>query len=338
MSGSSNSRWLALTPGDPDGIGPEILWKVVQANPSLSNRLLCFGSFEGLKRVGAQIDLVDPDHLQETLHLLPPSVEPRVRLVAAPDTAPRKKNLSGFQSGWAIEKATRSVLRGTTRALVTGPISKEHLKKGGFSFPGHTEFLAHLCKKKSATMMLTNSALRVSLVTVHAPLRKVASLVTPAAIQRTINDTYHYLVDAVGIGRPRIAVLALNPHAGEHGLLGTEEKQTIMPTLRKIRVSYADRAQIDGPFAADTFFALNQARSKSARYDAVIAMYHDQGLVPVKLLDFTRTVNVTLGLPITRTSVDHGTGFDIAGKGIADPSSLEAAIELADKICQRERQ
>jgi 4-hydroxythreonine-4-phosphate dehydrogenase len=179
-------------------------------------------------------------------------------------------------------------------------------------------------------MMLANSRLRVSLVTVHVPLKRVPQVLTQASILRTVQHTFDFLRRMNPAKQSRIAVLALNPHAGEAGLLGTEEKTVITPAIRKAQKIYGKKALIQGPFPADSFFAKH-----TSDFDAVVAMYHDQGLIPVKLIDFNATVNVTLGLPIIRTSVDHGTAFDIVGKGVASHASLEAAIELARKICQK---
>jgi 4-hydroxythreonine-4-phosphate dehydrogenase len=181
-------------------------------------------------------------------------------------------------------------------------------------------------------MMLANEQLRVSLVTGHLPLGKVSKAVTRALIRKTTLQTAQSLQRLWGIRKPRIAVLGLNPHAGEGGLLGSEEKR-IDAEIRALRKNRS--FTVDGPFSADTFFALNQRAFKKERYDAVVCMYHDQALIPVKLLDFGKTVNITLGLPIIRTSVDHGTGFDIVGTGKADPSSLLEAIRLADQLAHK---
>jgi 4-hydroxythreonine-4-phosphate dehydrogenase len=181
-------------------------------------------------------------------------------------------------------------------------------------------------------MMLANDQLRVSLVTIHLALKDVARAITEKEIRRAVMQTDQALRDGWGIRKPRIAVTGLNPHCGEQGLFGKEEIRVIAPAIRRLQ---AQGLAVSGPHPADTFFAQQIALPSAERCDAVVCMYHDQGLIPVKLLDFSRTVNVTLGLPIIRTSVDHGVGFDIAGKNQADPSSLEAAIQLATEMVAR---
>jgi 4-hydroxythreonine-4-phosphate dehydrogenase len=220
---------------------------------------------------------------------------------------------------------------------VTGPISKERLQKGGFHYAGHTEFLAHLCglKQDGVTMMLANSQLRVSLVTTHISLQNVSKFLTKEKISQTVLQTVEGLKLFWGIEKPKIAILSLNPHAGENGLFGDEEIKVIRPTLENLKnLGETSCFEIEGPFPADTFFAHHISNPK---FDAVVCMYHDQGLIPVKLIDFQNTINVTLGLPIIRTSVDHGVGFDIAGKNRADPSSLLAAIQAAMRMLNNKK-
>ena len=329
---------LAVTPGDPDGVGPEILWKTLQARPKeLSGvRLLCVGAREPFDRMGAPVVEADTKRLE------PPSAEePVVWLLRAPSqpfpgARGKKLNLAGFQSGWSIVQATRLVQDKKAAALVTGPISKERLNRGGYRYPGHTEFLAELCRDRGAappvTMMLANDRLRVTLVTTHLPLSRVSRSVTRRRIRQCVHHTFESLRDWWAIPKPRIAVCGLNPHAGESGMLGKEEIRVIIPELERLRRDYGDRAELIGPLPSDTLFAKHVAAPPAERYDAVVCMYHDQGLIPVKQLDFPNTVNVTLGLPIIRTSVDHGVGFDIAGLGKADPSSLQSAIRLALRL------
>jgi 4-hydroxythreonine-4-phosphate dehydrogenase len=319
-------RILALTPGDPAGIGPEVTWKALRRYRG-RNRILCIGARAPFEKLGARIIEADP------VNLVPPHIStPHVWLLSAPAKAPRILHLEGYQSGWSIVAATDLVLRGVAQALVTGPISKERLQKGGFPYEGHTEFLADLTGAEKVTMMLANETLRISLVTIHAALQDVPKLLTRDSIERAILQTCDHLRRWWGIRRPRVAITSLNPHAGENGLFGKQEIQVISPTVRSLQRKLRGKAALSGPLSADTLFAKHLDTPPRERFDAVVCMYHDQGLIPVKLLDFHRTVNVTLGLPIVRTSVDHGVGFDIAGKGIANPSSLESAIDLASRI------
>ena len=234
-----------------------------------------------------------------------------------------------------MELATRLVLDGRAQALITGPIHKERLQAGGYSFAGHTDLLAHLCEIQESTMMLANHKLRVTLVTVHIGLSQVAKKLSKKLILRALQHTSDSLRKDFGIKSPKIAVLALNPHAGEGGIFGDEEIRLIGPAIEEFKNSNQGRAQISGPHPADTLFAKHIMAPTKDRYDAVVCMYHDQGLIPVKLLDFPKTVNVTLGLPMIRTSVDHGTAFDIAGKGIADPSSMIEAIQIAETVAKK---
>jgi 4-hydroxythreonine-4-phosphate dehydrogenase len=240
--------------------------------------------------------------------------------------------MEGFQAGWAVEHAARLVLSGQARALITGPIHKARLQAGGYPFSGHTDLLGSLCLAPENTMMLANEQLRVALVTVHTALARVSRGLTQEAVLRAISQTHESLQKYFGIPVPKIAVLALNPHAGEGGLFGSEEIKVIRPAIAQARRHFGKNAKISGPHPADTLFAQHILARPRDRYDAVVCMYHDQGLIPVKLLDFPKTVNITLGLPMIRTSVDHGTAFDIAGRNLADPSSLISAILLAVKM------
>lgn len=318
---------LVATPGDPAGIGPEVVWKTIQSDllKSRKTRLLCVGARAPFEKMGAPIieyvPSAEPSQFPK---------KPFVWLLPAPEAAPRGKLLEGYQAGWSIKTAAKMVLSGQAAALITGPISKERLQLGGFHYPGHTEFLADLCGIKEVTMMLANSALRVSLVTTHLPLKKVSSALNRETLNRAIEHTIDSLRNWWGIPKPKIAVAALNPHAGESGLFGREEVDLISPVIESLKRKARGRFDLSGPFPSDTLFANHILGTH--RVDAVVCMYHDQGLIPVKLLDFHKTVNVTLGLPIVRTSVDHGTAFDIAGKGIANPSSFASAVELALEI------
>jgi len=226
----------------------------------------------------------------------------------------------------AIARATADAVRGDVAAIATAPINKEALRLAGYKWNGHTDLLAHLTGAKHVAMMFYSDELRVVLATVHVPLADVPSLLTQRLMEQTIALTARELprFDKVS---PRIAVAGLNPHAGEHGLFGREEEDVIVPAIARCRERAID---VHGPFPADTVFV----RARKGEFDVVVACYHDQGLIPVKLAAFGRAVNVTLGLPIIRTSVDHGTAFDIAGKGVADAESMIAAVLLAARLAR----
>ncbi|MBY0469886.1 4-hydroxythreonine-4-phosphate dehydrogenase PdxA [bacterium] len=327
---------LAVTPGDPEGIGPEVVWKSFQKNWDFLKREnispVCFGARAPFDAMGVRIRELKLTDFASQAQAVPS--EPTIQIVAAPIKT-SKKSLPGFQCGWAIKTAVGEIRKGILGGLVTGPISKERLQQGGFMYPGHTEFLAALCKVRNVTMMLANDQLKITLVTTHLPLSAVSKAITPKAIERAVLHTSASLQDWFRISKPRIAVAALNPHAGENGLLGKEEKKVIGPEITRLQKKHSGRFEISGPHPADTLFAQNQIAELSEKFDAVVCMYHDQGLIPVKLLDFPKTVNVTLGLPIIRTSVDHGVGFDIVGKNKADPSSFGAALLMAADLCKR---
>lgn len=218
----------------------------------------------------------------------------------------------------AVEMAKRNDIA----ALVTCPISKTLMRRAGYNYEGHTQLIAHLTNTQDFVMMLAGERIRVALATIHCALRDVPRLLSREKILTTIMVTARALAGDFGFERPRIAVAGLNPHAGEEGLFGTDETETIAPA---VAMAKEKGLHVEGPFPPDTIFY----KAASGHFDAVIAMYHDQGLIPLKLLHFSDAVNVTLGLPIIRTSVDHGTAYDIAGKGSADPSSLKAAIRTA---------
>jgi 4-hydroxythreonine-4-phosphate dehydrogenase len=221
-----------------------------------------------------------------------------------------------------IIRAVEMTLQGEMDAMVTCPISKVLMQEAGYAFEGHTQLIAHLTDTADVVMMLAGDRLRVTLVTIHCALRDVSSLLTEDRVLKTIRITEWALREDFGMTRPRLAVAALNPHGGEAGLFGDEEATIIAPAVQSAQ---KEGLRVEGPFPADTLFY----KAVAGGYDAVVAMYHDQGLIPLKLLHFSDAVNVTLGLPIIRTSVDHGTAYDIAGTGQADPSSIKAAIRMA---------
>jgi 4-hydroxythreonine-4-phosphate dehydrogenase len=337
-SRAGSSARLVVTPGDPDGIGPEVVWKAIRANHGKWKRhgILCVGARKPFDRLKARIIEADPDHL-----VPPKESRPYIWLLESPTRADPARLLEGYQAGWSIETATALVRDGTFDALVTGPIHKERLNQGGYHYAGHTDFLADLCREDGiapkVTMMLANDMLRVSLVTTHISVNEVPARLSRTGIIAAANHTIEALRDAWGIRRPKVAICALNPHAGEGGLFGREEIEMIAPAIAELRKKWGKGATLSDPLPADTLFAKHIAAKPRERADAVVCMYHDQGLIPVKLIDFPHTVNVTLGLPIIRTSVDHGTGFDIAWKNRADSRSFESALNLAAHLTKKRR-
>ncbi len=313
---------VALSCGEPAGIGPEISLKAWQ---ELGDTVPFF--WIGDRRhlpPGAKIsEISDPGETASALaHGLP--VLHHDFAGAATAGAPDPENAQGVID--VIRRACELVTSGRAGALCTAPIHKQALKLGaGFAFPGHTEFLAHIAGRKHVVMMLACDALRVVPTTIHIPLSQVATRLSPELLENTIRITHASLITDFAIPAPRIAIAGLNPHAGEGGVMGHEEITMITPLLDRLR---AEGLNLLGPLSGDTMF--HAAARKT--YDAAIAMYHDQALIPIKTLDFERGVNITLGLPFVRTSPDHGTAFDIAGRGLANPKSLIAALKMAHDL------
>ncbi len=296
--------------GEPAGIGPEV---AVAAFDALKGRS---GSHE-LRLVG------DPEIFRVCGRVEPEAIIPvaadGVRKAGTPDPANAKAVIG------AIDKAVHAAMHGEAAAVVTAPINKAALMRAGFAWSGHTEYLAHLTKSPRAVMMLAGPGLRVVPLTIHIALSEVSSHISADAIVETSEIILAALQRDFGISKPRLAISGLNPHAGESGTMGREEADIILPAVNVLRMK---GHAVAGPLPADTMFH-GEAR---ARYDAALCMYHDQALIPLKTLAFWEGVNVTLGLPIIRTSPDHGTALDIAGQGKADPRSMIAAIELASKM------
>ena len=312
---------IAVTMGDPAGVGPEILIKALNdARVKKAASVIAVGDMGVLKEAAKRLRLKGP---QDEQVISVTNLDIKKLNIGKPS------KLSGEASIAFIEEALYMTAIGDADAFVTCPISKEAVKKAGFGFPGHTEFIAHLTGTEEFVMMLGGRDLKVVLVTIHEPLRKVAGLVTTESVLKTITITDRAFKSDFGIKKPRIAVCGLNPHAGEAGMFGDEDKKIVEPAVKKAR-----RAGIDavGPLPPDTVF-YRAARKKE--FDCVVAMYHDQGLGPLKLLHFDDGVNATLGLPVIRTSVDHGTAFDIAWQGKASHESLVAAIEMAAMMATR---
>ena len=313
---------IVISCGEPAGIGPEVAAK----------------AWASLRVDIPMVWLGDPRHLPHDIpHRVIGSVD-QARLVCA-DALPvlpfdfgSGRTAGQPQPGHAqgvidmIAKGVDLVRTGQASALCTAPIHKKALMDGaGFAYPGHTEYLAALGGVDEVVMMLASDQLRVVPATIHIALDQVATRLTPQKLRRVIEITHAGLRNQFGIDAPRLAIAGLNPHAGEGGAMGKQELDWIAPLIAQM---IADGFQLNGPLPADTMFHA----AARARYDAAICMYHDQALIPIKTLDFDRGVNVTLGLPFIRTSPDHGTAFDIAGKGIANPTSMIEAIKLADKM------
>jgi 4-hydroxythreonine-4-phosphate dehydrogenase len=316
---------IALSCGEPAGIGPEIAasaWRALGADLPF----VWIGDPRHLPR-GTPVAVVDdPAEVAGASAKGLPVLRINFPLQATPGR-PDLANAHGTIE--AIERAVALAQSGAVSAVCTAPISKKVLVDGaGFGHPGHTEFLASLAGTGRVVMMLACSELRVVPATIHIPVAEVPRALTRELIVETLTITRAALVRDFGIARPRIAVSGLNPHAGEGGLMGREEILTIAPALDAMR---ADGFDITGPLPADTMFH----PAARARYDAAVCMYHDQALIPIKTIDFAGGVNVTLGLPFVRTSPDHGTAFDIAGRGTADPTSLIAALRMAADMARR---
>lgn len=318
---------LALVPGEPAGIGPELVVRAAQQAWDAS--LVVFGGGAALHRAAAALSL--PLELHRAGEA--PASARSLEIVDIPHPvdavfgAPEPANADSVIA--ALTRAAQACLDGALDGMVTGPVHKAAINAGGIAYTGTTGLLATHAGC-DVVMMLANPAMRVALQTVHLPLREVADRITPDALERTLRIVDTALRTQFGIARPILAVLGLNPHAGEDGHLGREELDIIVPTLERLR---ADGLQLVGPLPADTAFLPDKLRG----VDAVLAMYHDQGLPVLKHADFANAVNITLGLPYPRVAVDHGTALDLAGKGTADPSSLFAAIRCCTQLAAGKR-
>ena len=326
-------RPLLLTMGDPTGVGPELIVKA-----------LLHGSFSNLQHplevIGDAAVLRRAAEIFGVTASCEPLANKRTAFSCGGERLPLRSlsQLRAEQLVYGrpdshcahamvsyIKAASQACRTGEAAGMITGPINKAAINAAGYAFPGHTELLAEDCDRTQVVMMLAGAQLRVCLVTTHLAYRQVPDQLTRARILQTIRISHGSLRQQFGLQQPRLAVLALNPHAGEAGLFGDEEEQLIAPAIAQARTL---GIHADGPHSADTLFHFAVRGS----YDAVICMYHDQGLIPLKLLHFDDAVNVTLGLPIIRTSVDHGTAYDRAGSGSASCASLAAAVHLADEM------
>ncbi len=327
--------------GDPAGIGPEIIaMALTDIRIYEVCRPIVLGDGAVLSTAISRMARNGTDPLSNKLSINPVSAPAQVLgkpgvvdLISLSDLDPEtiKPGKPVVAGGKAmvnyILRAVDMALQDEIQGMVTAPISKVLMHQAGHKYDGHTQLIAEKTDTGDYVMMLAGARLRVVLVTIHCALKAVPDLLTVAGIHNTILITARALKEDFGLSRPRLAVAALNPHAGEEGLFGTEEQTIIEPAVLQAR---DHGVMVEGPFPADTLFH----QAASGRFDAVVAMYHDQGLIPLKLLHFSDAVNVTLGLPIIRTSVDHGTAYDIAGTGCADPSSLKAAILMATEMAR----
>lgn len=322
---------IIITMGDPTGIGPELILRTLIAGSLPETPLIVAGDPGVLLQQArafdpaARLDPLGEGRVLLKFCALALPIKPLSQLeVSALTTGAPDLNCGRAMVDY-IDWAADECLAGRAGALVTCPINKATINAAGYNVPGHTELLAARSGCERVVMMLAGSRLRVSLVTTHAPLAQVPELLTRDKIFTTIRITDRALRDQFGLANPRIAVLALNPHAGEQGLFGDEEERLIAPAIQQ-----ANDAGItaSGPHSADTLFYF----AARGDYDAVVCMYHDQGLIPLKLLHFDDAVNVSLGLPIVRTSVDHGTAYDLVGSGRASIASLQAAIRMAARM------
>ena len=338
---------IALTPGDPCGIGPEIVARAWLEQPELTRSCFVAGDVGVMRRALAllhapvSVPIAVIDSPAEALKV-PPRCLPVLQVVAPAPELPwgMVDARAGRLAGECVLWATRAALRGEVAAIVTAPLHKEALHAAGSpwdQYPGHTELLQAESARYAAVplaqmpvrMMLANDELRTVLVSIHVSLREALDAITPPQVMQTLQITHESLSRLLGRA-PRIAVAGVNPHAGEGGLFGREEIEVLQPVIAQARVQGMD---VQGPFAPDTvFMRARQIPGHPGAFDVVVAMYHDQGLIPVKYLGVEQGVNVTLGLPLIRTSPDHGTAFDLAGQGRADASSLIQALRMARQL------
>ena len=337
-----NKPTVAITVGDYNGIGPEIILKSVTqrsirriCTPILVGPSAAFELYarklrlplplQRIKYSKRSLSILDGTSISSSVPLIESST--LSRSVISPGKVTKH---AGQTSLRAITLAVNLARAGTVDAIVTAPISKQALHRAGSRFPGHTELLEHLTSSARVAMMLVSPKMRIGLATIHIPLSEVPATLSRGLLRKRIQTIHNALVTDCRIRKPKLAILGLNPHAGENGEIGLEEKKIIRPVIRTLR---GKGMSIEGPFPADAFFGTY----KRGSFDAIVAMYHDQGLIPLKMSSFEEGVNVTVGLPIVRTSPDHGTAFDIAGQGVANPSSMMMAIKLAAEIARNRK-
>ncbi len=329
---------IGITMGCPVGIGPEIILRLFQQQRHLlfphgeqsPYQAVVLGDIGILTACGRHLDLPAPCHPWQPGEALPEGSIPVLPLSALPADSlryGRPDRETGRAMARYISEGVALVNKGLLDGLTTCPISKSTLNAAGYDYPGHTEMLADLSGCREYAMMMAGSRLKVTLATIHCPLREVAEALNSDRLCRLIRLTHSSLCTDFAIADPKIAVAGFNPHAGEEQMFGREEVEILAPAVAQCR---SEGLNVTGPFPPDTVFH----RAAGGAYAAVVAMYHDQGLIPFKLLHFHDGVNVTIGLPLVRTSVDHGTAYDIAGKGLANPQSLAEAVRLAASICR----
>lgn len=307
---------LALTVGDPAGIGPEIVLKALASAARPDADWHVYGPLEILSERARHFALIAPADLKARFVDIP-----------SPEAVPvgRTSVAGGRAAAEGVLAAARAALAGELAGLVTAPLNKESLKAAGYPWPGHTELLADVTGCDDVAMLFVGGGLRVVLLTIHRALRSVPDAIDQALVLR-VTRLLHRELAKFGLKQRRIALCGLNPHAGENGLFGYEERDVFVPAVALLQREGVD---VHGPIPADSLFV----RAQRGEFDAVVAGYHDQGLIPVKLAAFGHAVNVTLGLPFVRTSVDHGTGFDIAERGVAEEGSLLEAMKVAVELC-----
>ncbi len=321
-------KTILITLGDPGGVGAEVALKAFTSEKiSGAKRIVFIGDTlllrEAAKMLSCDFEIREINSISEAefegniVNII------NLRILRSLEKC-RSTAEGGMASAEYIKKAVQIILNKDADALVTAPISKDAFKKAGVKWPGHTEMLAELTDTRDFAMMLCGGRLKVVLVTIHVKLKDVPGLIKKEKVLRTIRLA-HKAAAMLGIAQPRIAVSGLNPHAGETGIFGDEEVLEILPAIENAK---DDGLPVEGPFPPDTLFY----KAYKGEFDMIIAMYHDQGLIPLKMIAFEKGVNVTVGLPIIRTSPDHGTAYDIAWKGIADPSSMIEAIKMAEKL------
>lgn len=316
--------------GDPSGIGPEVILKSLE---KLGNfKIVLIGSLKVFEKFNKnRLPLVVVDEFNREFQFKKGVPVISIPGLTGSDFIPAKPTEKGSAVVIkSIEKAVQLALKGEIDAFTTAPVNKAALKDAGFSHPGHTEFIQKLANSGNVVMMLAGKKLKVALATTHCAYSKVPELLNVDSLCRVIDITYKSLIADFGINLPKLAVAGLNPHAGEEGIFGREEIEIISPAVKMCR---GRGMNVSGPFPPDTVY-YNAARGS---FDAVISMYHDQGLIPLKLIHFDDGVNVSLGLPVVRTSPDHGVAYDIAHKGVASEKSMLSAVKLADRIAKNRK-